>query len=498
MMKTYSKYSFNIVTLFTLLALFFGLLSISPTQAEALAGPRPASGDYLWARGMGWGGTDVGHFGSPDIGNYNVAIDSPRARLFSPPLAIPPFSGTIFIDPDIITASDPTTFLNVVYAGQGLRTMFDRRVNGLITVNAYLFNASFADGLAAEIQVNPEFGSPAAALVEAQKYGEVIGRLPTALRIDVETVWIHKGTQPFGGGNNNLLIHTGQTALYEADGVLEETLVHEASHTSLDATHAAAPNWLAAQTADGTFISTYAQSEPTREDIAESFLPYLAVRYRSDRISQSVADTILQTIPNRIAYFDNQSFNLYPLLTFADVSSNYWSRRSIERLYNAGITGGCSIIPLNYCPENQIKRAEMAVFLEKGLHYPSTYTAPNVAPTFGDTVGHWAEDWIEALKSDGITSGCATNLYCPENPVTRAEMAVFLLKSKHGSSYSPPAVGASTGFTDVSNTYWAAAWIKQLAAEAITGGCGGGNYCPDDPVTRAEMAVFLVSTFNLP
>ena len=71
-------------------------------------------------------------------------------------------------------------------------------------------------------------------------------------------------------------------------------------------------------------------------------------------------------------------------------------------------------------------------------------------------------------------------------------MAVFLLKGMHGSSYTPPAVGASTGFTDVATDYWAAAWIKQLAAEGITGGCGAGNYCPDATVTRAQMAVFLL------
>ena len=142
----------------------------------------------------------------------------------------------------------------------------------------------------------------------------VIGRLPTVLRADVQTVWIHQGTEPFGGGNNNLLIHTGQADLYAADGILEETFVHEASHTSLDATHAAAPGWLAAQTADGEFISTYAHDYPNGEDIAESFLPYLAVRYRSDRISQSLFDTISQTIPNRIDYFDDQSFDMYPIV----------------------------------------------------------------------------------------------------------------------------------------------------------------------------------------
>lgn len=229
--------------------------------------------------------------------------------------AAPPFGGTIFLDPDIITASDPTTFQDAPYAGQGMRTMYDRRVNNWVTINAYLFNASFDDGLTAEIQVNPEFGSSTAASMEAQKYGNAIGQLPRSLRVDVQTVWIHQGVQPFGGGNNNLLIHTGQAALYDADGILEETLVHEAAHTSLDAAHASHPNWLAAQTADGTFISTYARDNPLREDIAESFLPYLALRYRLDRISPELANTFMQTIPKRIAYFDSQPFEMYPLVT---------------------------------------------------------------------------------------------------------------------------------------------------------------------------------------
>jgi len=77
-------------------------------------------------------------------------------------------------------------------------------------------------------------------------------------------------------------------------------------------------------------------------------------------------------------------------------------------------------------------------------------------------------------------------------------MAIFLLRAKYGAGYTPPSVGADTGFADVATDYWAAAWIKQLAAEGITGGCGNGNYCPDTAVTRAQMAVFLVKTFNLP
>ena len=94
-----------------------------------------------------------------------------------PVVTLPPFGGTIFIDPNVITSSDPTTFENLSFSGQGYRTMFDRRVNGWITVDAYLFSANFDDGLTAEIQVNPEFGGSDVASVEAEKYAEVIGRL---------------------------------------------------------------------------------------------------------------------------------------------------------------------------------------------------------------------------------------------------------------------------------------------------------------------------------
>ena len=242
-----------------------------------------------------------------------MLVLGPSSRGPSSASAEPPFFGTIFIDPDIITPSDPTAFLDATYTGRGQRLMYDRRTNSWVWNNAYLFEATYDDGLNAEIQVNPEFGSPAAAETEALKYGEVVGRLPTSLRTRVETFWIHKGVNPFGGGNNNLLIHTGQGELYEASGILEETFVHEAAHTSLDPVHANASQWLAAQNADPDFISTYAQSYPGREDIAESFLPYLALRYRPERITQELAETIQQTIPHRIDYFDAMAFDAYPI-----------------------------------------------------------------------------------------------------------------------------------------------------------------------------------------
>ena len=60
-------------------------------------------------------------------------------------------------------------------------------------------------------------------------------------------------------------------------------------------------------------VSAYACQYPTREDIAESFVPYLAVTYRPDRITPQQLEAIRQTIPNRIDYFGYQGFDMYPI-----------------------------------------------------------------------------------------------------------------------------------------------------------------------------------------
>lgn len=224
----------------------------------------------------------------------------------------PPFSGTIFIDPDILNRQDPSVTKRIKYAGRGTRTVFDRRENDWVRIKAYLFRTRYSDGLRAEVQVNPEFGRRAAGAV-ARRYATIVGRLPRVLRADIEDIVIHKGKKPFGGGNRGVLIHTGMGAEYAREGILEETLVHEACHTSLDLDHARAPGWISAQQSDPTFISTYARDNPTREDVAESFLPWLALRMQPDRIDATLAAQIEQAIPHRLQYFDQQNFELGPL-----------------------------------------------------------------------------------------------------------------------------------------------------------------------------------------
>ena len=234
-----------------------------------------------------------------------------RITVAAPNLA-PPFRGTASLDPDIIIPADPTDFVGLAPAGRGERFVYDRR-HGWITIQAYLFDATFANGLSAEFQVNPEFGTWTEAETAARAYAPAVGQIPVALREDVDAVWIHRGDQPFGGGNRALTVHTDRGDQYRERGILPEILVHEGVHASLDSAHADAPGWVAAQAADPTFISTYARDYPEREDLAESFSAWLAVRHRRDRITEGMADTITAAIPHRLAYFDSLELNLCPV-----------------------------------------------------------------------------------------------------------------------------------------------------------------------------------------
>ena len=138
---------------------------------------------------------------------------------------------------------------------------------------------------------------------EAEKYAKAIGRLPKVLRSGIKGISMSKLTNYWSvltGGQifGSLKVDKG--------AALEETIAHEAVHASLDSLLNVRydPRWMAAQIADGAFISGYAQSYPTREDLAESFVAYLAARYRPGRISRAQEARIFKLIPNRIAYFD--------------------------------------------------------------------------------------------------------------------------------------------------------------------------------------------------
>ena len=182
--------------------------------------------------------------------------------------------------------------------------------------------------------------------------------------------------------------------------------------------------------------------------------------------------------------------------SFPDVPTAHPFYFYVEDLFHNGITGGCG--GGDYCPATPVTRGQMAVFLLKSEH-GSSYVPRSCSPgIFADVAcpGPFA-DWIEQLFQEGVTGGCAPGLYCPDSAVTRAQMAVFLLKAMHGSTHVPPPC-TGTVFTDVPCTGGAFdPWIEELSAAGITGGCGGGLYCPANPNNRGQMAVFLVKSFAL-
>ena len=161
----------------------------------------------------------------------------------------------------------------------------------------------------------------------------------------------------------------------------------------------------------------------------------------------------------------------------------------VSNAITVGIGGG------NYGSTLPTLRQQMAVFLLKAEH-GLCYTPPPCAGTFTDVpCPSTFAPWIEAMAAEGITGGCGNGNFCPTNPVRRDQMAVFLLKGEHGLSYVPP--DCAGVFGDVPCPSQFANWIEQLAAENVTGGCGGGDYCPGNNNTRGQMAVFITKTFHL-
>ncbi|MBF0369869.1 MAG: S-layer homology domain-containing protein [Magnetococcales bacterium] len=188
--------------------------------------------------------------------------------------------------------------------------------------------------------------------------------------------------------------------------------------------------------------------------------------------------------------------------TFTDVATDRWGYEYIEVLAEAAVTSGCGTDL--YCPDSDLQRAEMAIFLLRSL-YGSDHAPDTASGTEFDDVSSsfWAASFVEELSELGITSGCDASNFCPSRDITRSEMAIFLLRTKYGSDYSPPSA-TGTVFGDISSDYWAGAFIEQLDTEGwaddtldTTRECDDGNFCPSLSVNRAEMAVFLVRVFEL-
>lgn len=180
-------------------------------------------------------------------------------------------------------------------------------------------------------------------------------------------------------------------------------------------------------------------------------------------------------------------------------SAGFWDTQghifesAIDWLADEGITRGCNP-PANFlfCPDDPVTRGQMATFLARAFALPPY----NGADRFRDDDGHIFENAIEQFAQAGITLGCnppANDRFCPDSLVTRGQMAAFLVRA-----FDLPAYNGPDRFRDDNASVFEEA-IERLAQAAVTLGCNpptNNRFCPDSPVSRGQMAAFLRRAFG--
>src|SRR5262249_45036930 len=159
-----------------------------------------------------------------------------------------------------------------------------------------------------------------------------------------------------------------------------------------------------------------------------------------------------------------------------DVPEGSFASNFIYGAAGSGVMPGCApqAPAFSFCPPDVVTRRTMAGFIERAMH--GSLTPPPVyLGEFGDVLpGSLNPTYIQALPADAISAGCSVSpaLYCPDVPVTRAQMAVFVWKAQHGTEAPPSCTGV---FDDVPCPGgFAVDYIEGIAAEGVTAGCGNG------------------------
>jgi PKD repeat protein len=184
--------------------------------------------------------------------------------------------------------------------------------------------------------------------------------------------------------------------------------------------------------------------------------------------------------------------------SFSDVTTSSWAYADIESVLHFGVDNGCG--GTQFCPGAVVTRGEIARWLMKAEH-GAAYQPPSctASPYTDVPCSHPYAAWIAQLKAEGLTSGVGGGNYAPDQALTRAEAAVFVLRTKLGPAYVPPA--CSPDFGDVvcggANPHFAAAWISDVKARGISQGCDRTAFCPGDAVDRAQAAALIAKTFGL-
>lgn len=187
-----------------------------------------------------------------------------------------------------------------------------------------------------------------------------------------------------------------------------------------------------------------------------------------------------------------------------DVPSSYVYVDDIEILYANGLTGGCSTSPLSFCPDQIMNRGQAAAFMLRG-NFGKSFVPDPANHIFQDdwSKGAWAEPWAEAMRDNGLSSGCVASplKYCPWDQIPREQAVIFALRLKYGMDYQPPAA-TGTLFADMKDvSFYATAWTEQAYREGLIPSCGTSDgkpmICPRALVSRGLAAYMIVRAKDL-
>ncbi len=233
---------------------------------------------------------------------------------------------------------------------------------------------------------------------------------------------------------------------------------------------ATAPSWAFLSTTGGTGYSQIAvqvAQNTTGADRAGT----LNVGGRTLNLSQAFTSQVFGDVPPSAYYFD-----------------------AVNLLSTKGITAGCGTNV--FCPGSVITRDQMAIFIVRSVYGSDNFTVSPVQHFADVSPSTFGYQWIQKMYELGISAGCGNGNYCPTSQVTRDQMAIFIIRARYGANtqfgYSNTPV-----FNDVPNSEFAFKWIQRMSTDGITAGCGPALYCPSSPVTRGDMAIFVMrGAFN--
>ena len=177
---------------------------------------------------------------------------------------------------------------------------------------------------------------------------------------------------------------------------------------------------------------------------------------------------------------------------FGDVADDRYFSVPVKVLAEQGVFAGTECAA-GFCPDDPIDRKTMAVWIVRVLdgQDPEAVTTTRFDDVAADS---FYAPFIERMAELEVTTGCGDlTIFCPDDNVSRAQAATFLSRA-----FKLPD-GPDPGFSDVPGDTWYTAHVARLAASGITTGCGDLTiFCPDDNVSRAQMATFLYRALAVP